>query len=118
MTETVDLVTRRNLVACDDNRGSQLTVFGKGSKTRSVLVPRSLFEELWALALLPSDAPRLPGRPSRFRFPQQLLSVQAPNFLVGPRVHASPASGCPVANRWEARNSRQMISSSASSLGP
>lgn len=56
MTETVALVTR-NLVARDDNRGSQLAVFGKGSKTRPVLVPRSLFEELWALAF-PVPTPR------------------------------------------------------------
>ena len=34
-----------------------LAVLGKGSKTRSVLVPDSLFEELSALALPDPDAP-------------------------------------------------------------
>jgi integrase/recombinase XerD len=56
VTETVELRTR-DLVARDDGRGGQLAVFGKGSKTRPVLVPRSLFEELSALALPDPDAP-------------------------------------------------------------
>lgn len=56
VTETVDLRTR-DLVDRDDGRGGQLAVFGKGSKSRPVLVPRSLFEELSALALPDPGAP-------------------------------------------------------------
>ena len=56
VTETVDLTTR-NLVARDDGRGGQLQVFGKGSKTRPVLVPEGLFGELSALALPDPGAP-------------------------------------------------------------
>lgn len=56
VTETVELRTR-DLVSRDDGRGGQLQVFGKGSKTRPVLVPRSLFEELSDLALPFPDAP-------------------------------------------------------------
>jgi integrase/recombinase XerD len=56
VTETVDLRTR-DLIARDDGRGGQLSVFGKGSKTRPVLVPAGLFEELSALVLPVPDAP-------------------------------------------------------------
>ena len=56
VTETVDL-RGRDLVERDDGRGGQLQVFGKGSKTRPVLVPAGLFEELRALALLDPGAP-------------------------------------------------------------
>ncbi len=56
VTETVTLMTR-DLVTRDDGRGGQLAVFGKGSKTRPVLVPDGLFEELSALALPDPDAP-------------------------------------------------------------
>ncbi len=56
MTETVGLRTR-DLVNRDNGRGGQLAVFGKGSKTRPVLMPRSLFEELSALALADPGAP-------------------------------------------------------------
>ena len=56
VTETVDLRTR-DLLARDDGRGGQLQVFGKGSKTRPVLVPAGLFEELSAIALPDHDAP-------------------------------------------------------------
>ena len=58
VAEAVGLRTRY-LVARDDGSGTsgQLAVFGKGAKTRPVLVPRSLFEELSALALPDPDAP-------------------------------------------------------------
>ncbi len=56
VTETVDLRSR-GLIARDDGWGGQLQVFGKGSKTRPVLVPGSLFDELSALALADPDAP-------------------------------------------------------------
>jgi integrase/recombinase XerD len=56
VTEAVGLRTR-DLVYRDDGRGGQLTVFGKGSKTRPVLVPRSLFDELIALSLPDPAAP-------------------------------------------------------------
>ncbi len=56
VAETVDLRSS-DLVTRDDGRGGQLQVFGKGSKTRPVLVPASLFEELSALALPGPDAP-------------------------------------------------------------
>ena len=56
VTETVDLRTR-DLLGRDDGRGGQLQVFGKGSKTRPVLVPAGLFEELSALALPDPEAP-------------------------------------------------------------
>jgi len=47
----------RDLVARDDGRGGQLGVFGKGSKTRPVLVPEGLFAELSTFALPDPDAP-------------------------------------------------------------
>src|SRR5919112_2073060 len=56
VTETVDLRTR-DLITRDDGRGGQLAVFRKGSKTRPVLVPRSLFDELSTLALPDPAAP-------------------------------------------------------------
>lgn len=56
VTEMVDL-RGRDLVERDDGRGGQLQVFGKGSKTRPVLVPPGLFAELRALALLDPGAP-------------------------------------------------------------
>ena len=63
VTEAVGLKTR-NLVARDDGgkvngseAGGQLGVFGKGSKTRPVLVPSRLFDELSALSLPDLDAP-------------------------------------------------------------
>ena len=56
VTETVDLVTG-HLIAREDDRGGQLAVFGKGSKTRPVLVPRSLFDELSTLSLPDPTAP-------------------------------------------------------------
>lgn len=56
VAEAVGLRTR-DLVARDDGRGGQLGVFGKGSKTRPVLVPEGLFAELSTLALPDPDAP-------------------------------------------------------------
>lgn len=56
VTETVVLRTR-DLVERDDGRSGQLDVFGKGSKGRPVLVPRSLLEELSALVLPDPEAP-------------------------------------------------------------
>ncbi len=56
VAEAVGLTTR-DLVARGDGRGGQLTVFGKGSKTRPVLVPDGLFDELSALALPDPDSP-------------------------------------------------------------
>ena len=56
VTETVDLRTR-GLIARDDGRGGQLAVFGKGAKTRPVLVPEGLFSELSALSLPDPGAP-------------------------------------------------------------
>jgi integrase len=58
VTEAVSLRTR-SLVARDDGRGGQLGVFGKGAKTRPVLVPEGLFAELSAIALpLPEEGSR------------------------------------------------------------
>jgi integrase/recombinase XerD len=56
VAEAVGLTTR-DLVARDDNRGGQLAVLGKGSKTRPVLVPPNLFVELSALAFPDPAAP-------------------------------------------------------------
>lgn len=58
VTEAVGL-RNRDLIARDDGNqgGGQLGVFGKGSKTRPVLVPAGLFDELCNLALPDLDAP-------------------------------------------------------------
>jgi integrase/recombinase XerD len=58
VTEAVGLTTR-DLIAQDDGSEAtgQLAVFGKGAKTRPVLVPEGLFAELSALALADPDAP-------------------------------------------------------------
>jgi site-specific recombinase XerD len=50
-------LTTRDLVVRDDGRGGQLSVFGKGLKSRPVLVPDGLFDELSALAFPDPDAP-------------------------------------------------------------
>jgi integrase/recombinase XerD len=47
----------RDLVARDDGRGGQIGVFGKGAKTRPILLPGGLFEELSVLALPDPEAP-------------------------------------------------------------
>ena len=55
---TRDLVTRDGSSEANGNEaGGQLGVFGKGSKTRPVLVPAGLFGELSDLALPDLDAP-------------------------------------------------------------
>ena len=56
VAEAVTLRTR-DLVTRDNNRGGQIGVFGKGAKTRPVLVPDGLFTEISALALPNLDAP-------------------------------------------------------------
>ena len=56
VAEAVTLRTR-DLVTRDNNRGGQIGVFGKGAKTRPVLVPDGLFTVLSALALPDLDAP-------------------------------------------------------------
>jgi site-specific recombinase XerD len=58
VAEAVGLRTRDLVTRDDGNKGrGQLAVFGKGSKSRPVLVPHSLFEELSALSLPNPDAP-------------------------------------------------------------
>lgn len=47
----------RDLVARDDGRGGQIGVFGKGAKTRPILLPGGLFKELSVLALPDPEAP-------------------------------------------------------------
>jgi integrase/recombinase XerD len=57
VAEAVNLTTRDLVIRDDGSEASgQLAVFGKGSKTRPVLVPRSLFDELLALSLPGPDA--------------------------------------------------------------
>lgn len=56
VAEAVTLRTR-DLVTRDDKRGGQLGVFGKGAKTRPVLVPDGLFADLSVLALSEPEAP-------------------------------------------------------------
>lgn len=58
VTEAVSLATR-DLVTRDDGSeaSGQLQIFGKGSKTRPVLVPGSLFDELSALTPPGPEAP-------------------------------------------------------------
>ena len=58
VAEAVSLRSR-DLIARDggNEAGGQLAVFGKGSKTRPVLVPAGLFDELCNLALPDLDAP-------------------------------------------------------------
>jgi hypothetical protein len=54
---TAESESRRPEACRQDDRGGQLAVFGKGSKTRPVLVPRSLFDELSTLSLPDPTAP-------------------------------------------------------------
>lgn len=56
VAEAVALRTR-DLLTRDDGLGGQLQVFGKGSRSRPVLVPESLFTELSALALSEPETP-------------------------------------------------------------
>ena len=58
VAEAVNLTTRDLVIRDDGSEASgQLAVFGKGSKTRPVLVPHSLFDELLALSFPGPDAP-------------------------------------------------------------
>jgi site-specific recombinase XerD len=58
VAETVALRTRALVSRDDDSEaGGQLQVFGKGSKSRPVLVPESLFTELLTLAMPYPDTP-------------------------------------------------------------
>lgn len=56
VAEAVGLTTR-DLVTRDDGHGGQLAVYGKGQKTRPVLLPESLFEDLSSLTLPHPEAP-------------------------------------------------------------
>jgi integrase/recombinase XerD len=59
--EAVSLTTG-DLVARQEAGGGQLTLFGKGGKTRRVLLPKGLFAELSALALPEQGAPLFRSR--------------------------------------------------------
>ncbi len=65
VAEAVDLATRdlREREGAGGGKGSgQITLFGKGKKTRVVLLPASVWKELWALALPHPDAPLFRSR--------------------------------------------------------
>ncbi|MDP9455357.1 MAG: tyrosine-type recombinase/integrase [Actinomycetota bacterium] len=64
VAEAVDLKTRdlREREGVNGGTGGQVTLFGKGQKTRVVLLPPSPWRELWALALPRPDAPLFRSR--------------------------------------------------------
>lgn len=65
VAEAVDLTTRdlRERGEAEGGKGGgQVTLFGKGRKTRVVLLPASVWKELWALALPNPDAPLFRSR--------------------------------------------------------
>ncbi len=100
VTETVDLRTR-DLVSRDDGRGGQLAVFGKGSKTRPVLVPRSLFEELSALALPDSDAPLFRSQKKGPNGgPRPITARQAERIVKATAKKASLKNASDVSPHW------------------
>ena len=100
VTETVDLRTR-DLVTRDDGRGGQLAVFGKGSKTRPVLVPRSLFEELSALALSCPDAPLFRSqKKSPDGGPRPITARQAERIIKATAKKAGLKNASEVSPHW------------------
>ena len=64
VAEAVDLKTRdlREREGVNGGTGGQVTLFGKGQKTRVVLLPPGLWKELFALALPRPDAPLFRSR--------------------------------------------------------
>ena len=64
VAEAVDLKTRdlREREGVQDGKGGQVTLFGKGQKTRVVLLPAGVWKELWALALPYPEAPLFRSR--------------------------------------------------------
>lgn len=100
VTETVDLRTR-DLVSRDDGRGGQLAVFGKGSKTRPVLVPPSLFEELSALALPAPDAPLFRSQKrAADGGPRAITARQAERIVKGTARKAGLKNASDVSPHW------------------
>ena len=97
--EAVSLVTE-DLVAREEG-GGQLTLFGKGRKTRRVLLPKSLFSELSALALPEIEAPlfrsrkRAPGGG-----PRPITARQAERIVKGAAREAGLKNASEVSPHW------------------
>jgi site-specific recombinase XerD len=100
VTETVDLRTR-DLITRDDGRGGQLAVFGKGSKTRPVLVPQSLFDELSALALPDPAAPLFRSqKKGEGGEPRAITARQAERIVKGTAKKAGLTNASDVSPHW------------------
>lgn len=100
VTETVGLRTG-DLVSRDDGHGGQLQVFGKGSKTRPVLVPRSLFEDISALALVDPEAPLFRSqKKSPDGGPRPITSRQAERIVKATAKKAGLKNASEVSPHW------------------
>jgi len=102
VTETVDLATRHLLDRDGGGEATgQLAVFGKGSKTRPVLVPTSLFEELKALALPEPDAPLFRSQKKRpDGGPSPISSRQAERIVKATAKRAGLKNASEVSPHW------------------
>ena len=100
VTETVDL-RGDSLVRRDDGRGGQLQVFGKGSKTRPVLVPEGLFEELSALVLPDAGAPLFRSqKKGQDGGPRPITSRQAERIVKATARKANLKNASEVSPHW------------------
>jgi len=102
VTEAVQMRTR-HLVLRDDGgpASGQLAVLGKGSKTRPVLVPRSLFDELLALALRDTEAPLFRSQKKRpDGGPRAITARQAERIVKQAAKKAGLKNASEVSPHW------------------
>ena len=100
VAEAVGLRTRY-LVTRDDGRGGQLAVFGKGSKTRPVLVPANLFVELSDLALPDSAAPLFRSqKKGPYGAPRPIPTRQAERIVKATARKAGLKNASEVSPHW------------------
>lgn len=104
VAEAVDLRTRdlrERGVADDGKGGGQVTLFGKGRKTRVVLLPASLWTELFALALPHPDAPMFRSRKKGpGGEPSSITPRQAERVVKDAAIRAGLSNASDVSPHW------------------
>ncbi len=100
MAEAVALRTR-DLIERAEAGGGQLGVFGKGQKTRPVLVPEGLFEDLSALALPGLEAPLFRSqKKGPDGSPRPITTRQAERIVKGAARKAGLKNASDVSPHW------------------
>ncbi len=98
--EAVSL-TAEDLVPREETGGGQLTLFGKGRKTRRVLLPKGLFSELSALALPEPEAPLFRSRKrAAGGGPRPITARQAERIVKGAAREAGLKNASQVSPHW------------------